>query len=378
MQVLEATVGGTRHYLLDLAYNLPAAQFDQHLVVSTLRDPGFAEDIQQLTAAGLQVSEVPMRRSISPASDWGAYRKLRRIIAAWRPHVVHSHSSKAGFLARIAARGLPCASLYSPHCFAFQMGVERAQRLLYTHLERFAGRYTDALVLACESQRQVALKQHIVPADKTAIVPTGIRPSDYQSQADREQLREKLGVSGCGAVLGTVAALRRQKGLRCLLEAMARLDPATDAVLLLAGTGDQEAALVAQAQKLGLQDRVRFLGHRDDIPELLRAVDLFLLPSLWEGLPYGLLEAMAAGVPVVTTNIAGNADLIDGRTTGWLVPPADAEALARVIGEVLADTAEAQKRASAARRLVESNYTLEKMIAGYVNVYAEAGGKYRE
>ncbi len=378
MQVLEATVGGTRHYLLDLAYNLPAAQFDQHLIVSALRDPGFADDIQRLRAAGVHVTEVPMRRNISPGSDWTCYRKIRQIIGAWRPHVIHSHSSKAGFLARMAARGMPCASLYSPHCFAFQMRVCPRRRVLYTQLERFAGRYTDTLVLACESQRRIAVAQRIVPADSIAIIPTGIRASDYQSQADRDQLRDKLGVSGSRMIVGSVAALTPQKGHRYLLAAMAEMGRETDAILLLAGTGNQQSVLLAQAESLDIENRVMFLGQRDDIADLLKSLDLFVLPSLWEGLPYGLLEAMAAGVPVVTTDIAGNTDLIDGHTTGWLVPPADAAALARAIGEALANPTEADSRAAAARRLVESDYTLENMIAEYVKLYAEVGDRYRE
>ncbi len=378
MQVLEATVGGTRHYLLDVAYNLPAAQFDQHLIVSTLRDRGFADDIQRLRAAGVHVTEVPMRRSISPGSDWACYRKIRQTIGAWRPHVIHSHSSKAGFLARMAARALPCASLYSPHCFAFQMRVCPRRRLLYTQLERFAGRYTDALVLACESQRRIAIAQRIVPPDRIAIVPTGIRASNYQSQADRDQLRDKLGVSGSRAIIGSVAALTLQKGHRYLLEAMAEVGRETDAILLLAGAGDQQSALLTQAEGLDIEDRVMFLGQRDDVADLLKSLDLFVLPSLWEGLPYGLLEAMAAGTPVVTTNIPGNSDLIDGDTTGWLVPPADAAALARAIREAVQNRAEADSRAAAARRLVESDYTLENMIAGYIKLYTEVGGRYRE
>ncbi len=378
MQVLEASVGGTRHYLLDLAYNLPAEHFEQHAVVSTLRDPAFAEDIQRMRAAGVQVTEVPMRRNISPRSDWECYRQIRRIIGQWRPQVIHSHSSKAGFLARMAARSARCANLYTPHCFAFQMRVGQRKQWMYRTLERLAGRHTDWLVLPCESQRQIALEARVVPPEKIAIIATGVRPGDYQSEAEAYEVRERLGVAESCLALGTVAALTPQKGHGYLLDAFAEASRDTEAVLLLAGTGEEYAALVEQAEGLGIAGKVRFLGQRDDVGDVLRALDVFVLPSLWEGLPYGLLEAMAAGVPVVTTDIPGNADLIDGRTNGWLAAPASAGSLAAALREAMSDAAERARRASAAKQLVETHYTLDGMIAGYAELYARVGAPYRE
>jgi len=373
MQVLEATVGGTRRYLLDLVGKLPRDRFEQHVVVSVLRDPGFERDISMMQENGIQVSRLPMRRSIHPPSDWFCYRQLRQIIADWKPHVVHSHSSKAGFLARVAARGLGCANIYSPHCFAFQMRFGSLRQCFYRHLERVAGRYTDVLVLPCESQREVAVRAQVVPSERIAIVPTGVRASDYQSTCDRQHIRTAMGIDEQTSAIGVVAALSPQKGYRYLLEAMQKVLQNTEAVLLVAGSGVLQPALVAQAQKLGIADRVRWLGHREDVPELLHALDLFVLPSLWEGLPYALLEAMAAGVPIVATAIAGNVDLIDGHNTGWLAPVADAHGLSEVLLQPLAEPAETARRAAVAQKLVTEKYSLDAMIEHHVRLYRHYG-----
>jgi len=374
IQVLEATIGGTRHYLLDLAFGLPPDKFQQHIIVSSLRDPRFLEDIESMRSAGLEVTEVPMRRSISPISDFQCMRQIRRIIAQWQPQVVHSHSSKAAFLARFAARSLDCASLYSPHCFAFQMRFSSPRCAFYARLERLAARYTDLFVLASEADREDAIAHGVASADRIVIIPTGIRIEDYRSVADPQDVRLALGIDDFEAVIGTVAVLTAQKGHRYLLEAFAKLPD--HAVLLLAGDGPEHDKLVKQTNALGIAERVRFLGRRDDIADLLAAMDVFVLPSLWESLPYVLLEAMAAGVPIVATDVPGTAGLLGAEAYGWLAPPADAAGLATTIQRVLASPRATTEKAATARVFVETHHALDTMIADYVELYQQVGARY--
>ncbi len=375
MQVLEATFGGTRKYLLDLAYHLPEDRFSQHLVVSTLRDPGFARDVQRLREFGHTVTVVQMRRQISPGSDIAAFRQIRGLIKSWEPDVVHSHSSKAGFVARMAAAGLPVASLYTPHCFAFQMRLSSVRRWMYLQLERFAGRHTDLLVLPSQSQQELAVSARVVPRSKTRVVPTGVAPEKLKPNRTATQVRQSLDIPADATVLGTVALLSQQKGHKYLLQALPGLCQDRDIVLLLAGDGPLQQPLKQLAARLSVAECVRFLGYREDIPELLAALDLFVLPSLWEGLPYALLEAMAAKVPVVTTDIPGNNDLVDGATTGWLAAAGDAEGLAAAITEALSDTDEKHRRAHAGYDRILAGHTLSHMINGYIELYSSAGEK---
>ena len=371
MQVLEATDGGTLHYLLDLAYNLPLRQFDIHLVVSTERNPAFADEIERLRAAGIEVSVVPMVRKIRPARDWACMSAIRDLIRSWRPDVIHSHSSKAGFLARFAARSFPCANLYTPHCFAFTMSVGPLRQALYLQLERYAGTLTDMLVLLCESERQIALDASIVPWEKITVVPTGIRPEDYQCAEDRDEIRRELGVGGFDLVLGVVGALVVQKGHTYLLSAMERMLPDVNVAAVFAGRGELEAQLREQARQIGIADRVFFLGHRADTARLYRAMDLFVLPSLWEGLPYVLMEAMVAGTPAVATDIPGNRDLLKEDYAGWQAQPRDSASLAATIVDAAASPDECRKRAERAEEMIRRHHGLDAMITQYVRLYSD-------
>jgi glycosyltransferase involved in cell wall biosynthesis len=146
-------------------------------------------------------------------------------------------------------------------------------------------------------------------------------------------------------------------------------------VLLVVGGdpfGDGEARLKAKAQELGVADRTRFLGIRHDVPDLLGAADLFVLPSLWEGLGLVFLEAMAVSLPTVATNVSAIPEVVPDGQGGWLVPPGDAEALARAIAAALADPAERARRGAAGRTLLLQRFTLPRMIDEVLAVYEEA------
>jgi glycosyltransferase involved in cell wall biosynthesis len=170
-------------------------------------------------------------------------------------------------------------------------------------------------------------------------------------------------------VVLTVARLDKQKGLDCLLEAAALVP---EARFVLAGDGPERARLVAQAHALGLNDQVVFLGYRRDIPELLASCDLFVLPSLFEGLPLSILEAMAAGKPVIASAINGTDEAVFHGKTGLLVPPGDAAALSQAIRTLLFDPALAQRLVTAGRSQVQREFSVETMVQRVTDIYREA------
>ena len=371
LHVLEATVGGTRRHLLDLCLNLPRDRFRQHVVCSTLRDERFLEDVQAVGAAGIAVLDLPMHREISPLSDWRCLRQLRAAMAAWEPQIVHGHSSKGGFLARLAARSLRPRprTVYNPHGFAFQMRTSALKRGLYVALERLAGRWTDVLVAGCDGQRQLALQRHVVPEERIAIIPNGIRMDEFRVAADQEACRRALGLPTEVTLMGTVAALTPQKGVAQLVRAAAAVHRERPRVhLAVAGHGPLLPQLRRLAESLQASEAIHFLGQRDDVPQFLAALDVFVLPSLWEGLPYALLEAGAAGVPVIATAIPGNVDVIEHGHSGLLVAPGDHLELTLALFRAL-DDPQMPRLAEALQERVERDYSLERMIAGHVRMY---------
>ena len=357
-------MGGTKRHLCDLAPGLDAQRFRQHAFLSRERDPASADDmIERLQAGGVEVTVVPMTRGISPGADRRALRKLEQALRAWQPDIIHGHSSKAGFLARVVKS--PAKRVYTPHGFAFQMHVGGLRSGLYLALERWAGRRTDALVALCESEKRLAVERSIVAGGKVRVIGNGVetRLTPGPSPSGRGEN---------GPTVGTVGALTEQKDTRTLIRALPlirREHPS--ATVVVAGDGHLHAQLAAEAERLGVGQAVRLLGQRDDVPELLATLDVFVLPSLWEGFPYALLEAMAAEVPCVGSAVPGITDLIADGQTGLLFPPGDAAALAVAVVALLNDPPRARQYAQAAAERVRTRNTIAQMVAETAALYEE-------
>lgn len=370
--VLEATEGGTRQYLSDICLGLPSGRFEQTAVVSTLRTPDFAKDLERLREGGVRVEIVQMVREVNWRRDLAAFGTLREFFRANAFDIIHTHSSKAGILGRFAAwrSGNRALRVHSPHAFAFEMDLPASRRLLFLLAERIAGRLTDMLVCTCEGEREIALRHRIVPPGRAAIVRTGVDLTRFHPQPDAHRIRQQLDLPERHRVVGTVGAIVEQKGHRTLVEsAPLVIEAMPHTTFLIVGSGPLRGELEARVAELGLGRRFRFLGHRDDVPRVLAALDLFVMPSLWEGMPYALIEAMAVGTPVVGSDIPGIADVIEAHRTGWLTPPGDPAALAETIRAALADEGKSAMMAEAAREVVVREHSRERMLASLANAY---------
>jgi glycosyltransferase involved in cell wall biosynthesis len=372
LQVMECTIGGTRRHITDLAQGLAAEGVDVHLAVAAERQPDFRRTLAELARAGCVVHELAMRRAISPAADlrhcWALTRLLRRV----RPDIVHTHSSKAGALGRAASllTGIGLR-VHTPHTFAFlfhEMFGPRRRRF-YFELERCLAARTECLIAVSQSEARTFAASGVVAPGKIRVVPNGIDPRPF-AQAVPLDLRA-LGLEPALPTAALVGLLNPAKGQDLALRALAEPGVPEDLQLVVAGSGDERARLEALAAELGLGRRVVFLGFRHDVPALLAACDFLLLPSRWEGMPYIVLEAMAAALPVLATPVDGALDLIEPGVTGWLAHAVSVEALAASLAQALA-LAPAERAALGARgreRVLES-YTCSAMVRGLLEVYA--------
>lgn len=370
--VLEATEGGTRQYLNDVLLGLPSERFEQTAVVSTLRTPDFAEDIERFREAGVRVEVMEMVREVDRERDLRAYRELRDFFRANQFDIIHTHSSKAGILGRFAAWRSRCPALrvHSPHAFSFEMDYTPFRKWLFLTAERIAGRLTHLLICTCEGERQVAVRNRIVPPGRAAVVRTGVDLKRFHPQSEAHRIREEVGLPGRHRIVGAVGAIVEQKGHRALVEAAPLvIDEMPHTTFVIVGSGVLRQELEARVAELGLGRRFRFLGHRDDVPRLLATFDLFVMPSLWEGMPYALVEAMAVGVPVVGSDIPGIADVVRPRRTGRLAPPGDPVALAETIRTALTEYGNSATMAEAAREIVVNEHSRERMLASLAGAY---------
>lgn len=371
--VLEATEGGTRRHLLDLLDGLPAERFELLPVVSLRPGGEFAGDVERLGARGLRVEVLPMRREPAPLADAAALRRLRRFLRRERPEVVHAHGSKGGLLGRLAARlaGVPRV-YHTPHIYPFQW-ASGARRAAYLAAERLLWRLSDRIVAVGQGQRQAALDWRVASRERLVTIPNGVDAEKFERLAAPERraaARRELGLAEGDLAVGMVARLAPQKGCGHFLRA-ARLAAAGQprARFLLVGSGPLLPAVRAQIEILGLAGRVTVLGHRPDAERLYAALDLFVLSSLWEGLPYAVLEAQASGLPVVASDIPGCRELIADGVTGRLVELRDEEAIAGSILDLLAAPELRREMGRRARERVRSDFRLDRFLELHAALY---------
>jgi glycosyltransferase involved in cell wall biosynthesis len=378
---MECTIGGTRRHLADLVHGLLARGVDVEVACAARRDPRMRDDMASMAAAGARVHELPMVRRIHPALDALHLARLAALICDRRFDVVHTHSSKAGALGRAAA--LLCsaaARVHTPHTFALSFrggtgqGGETVGPLgLVTATERLLGRLTHRVIHVSGSEREEGAALGLVPPSRAVVIPNGIDPRRYARPAGGAALRAELGIPDGARVVGSVGLLNDAKGFDLLVAAAPALP--VDVHVLIAGHGERERPLREQARALGVADRVHLPGWRDDLSAVHDATDVFALPSRWEGLPYALLEALAAGLPCVASDVNGSRDVLRGDPgCGLLVAPGDPGALASGLRGMLDDAALAARCAEAGPRRVAAAYSLDRMLDRTLALYRELVG----
>src|SRR5690242_7972863 len=349
-------------------------------LAETMRSEGWHVDLLTTNAVFRQTAEENgigtvdidvIRREIRPLWDLYGLFHLYRFLRHERYTAVHTHTSKAGFVGRLAAwlARVPVI-LHTTHGFAFHERSSRAKRVFYSTLERVAAHWCDRVVSVSEFHRRWALELGICGADKIIAIPNGIALEDPHSRITASELRRGWGAQEDDLVILSTGRLAPEKGLEDLLKAASLLRQMGQRFrVVLAGDGPLRAELERLAKDLGVSEQVTFLGYRDDIPDLLVACDLVALPSLREGLSIALLEAMAAGKPVVATSIGSNVTVASEAEVALLVPPCNPSSLAEAILRCGRDPALRIRLGHNARCVFESRYTEERMLNAYRKEY---------
>jgi len=322
---------------------------------------------QALKAEGIPYFCVPeLTRPISPWMDLRALRELVSLFRAQKFDIIHTHSSKTGILGRLAGRiaSVPVV-MHTVHGYAFPAAKNPLSRGFFRFMEWVGGRLADAIILLNRHDLDIAQGRLGIPTKKLHLIPNGVDPDRHAppKAAERERIRKKnFGVAKDEVAVGMVGRLWRQKNPACFVRAAIRLlkEGASSVRFFLIGDGEEREGLEAIARKSGFGDRIRILGWRGDVEKLLGGLDIFVLPSLWEGLPLAILEAMASGLPVVASDIPGNRDLVMEGRTGFLFPVGDEEALAAKLLPLLLDRSRARRLGIAGRKRALAHHSLKE------------------
>jgi len=364
VHILEATIGGTRRHLRELVLGLDPAAFRIDVIVATRRDPDFARDMALFRAHGIGVHVVQMQRHAAPFGDLLALIRLTRLLRRLQPDIVHAHSSKAGFLGRLAAHlaHVPTA-IYTPHAFAFEITGAPVRRVLYRLLERIARRWTTCLVAVSQSEREAALSLGYAPG-QIVLIHNGIATKNEEQRTKNDS---------AAPTIGFIGRLCLQKGPDILLSAVpAILEHLPQASIRLVGDGPWRRRLMCQAAAAPWGTQVSFAGASDEagVAHERAKFDLMVMPSRWEGLSYTLLDALQAGVPVVAADVGGVRD-VAGDDGVLIIPPERPDLLAAAVVRLLQTPAE-RARLSASGPQRAQAFRLEHMIQQTAALYRQA------
>jgi len=324
--ITQADGGGAQNYTLTLAKT-----FGGKLAAGS-------EDSKLFDAAGKAgIETFPLRhlkRAINPFHDFLAVWEIRELIKTLDPDIVHLNSSKAGVLGSFAAMGLKKKVVFTAHGFVFNEPLDAATKAFYLALEKTASSYRDFIITVSDADKQSALDSNLIKADKIQTIHNGIAPINFLS---KEQARTALGLANNKLVIGTIANFYKTKGLDVLVKAVSMLayDIRNKIEVVIIGDGPESENLKLKIENLNLKEQFKLLGKIDNAGTFLKAFDVFTLPSRKEGLPYTLLEAMQAGLPIVASNVGGIAEALGD--AGFLVRADDAQELSTVLSKIISD-----------------------------------------
>lgn len=368
--ITKLELGGAQEVALYVVSHLDPEKYQARLISG----PGglLTEDARRLPHVDVTILSA-LGRQIHLFDDLAALIGLIKILRRLRPAVVHTHSSKAGILGRWAAwlAGVPVI-VHTIHGYGITPAQPRWLQRLLVWLEQVTGWITTHWIAVSQADLEKGRTWGLF-MDNVSLVRPGIDPEPFQQPhagAAREQIRTALGISATATLVGTVACLKPQKAPEDFVAVAKRVVEArADVRFLLIGDGELRPRVEALIARQGLEGRVRLLGWRRDVADMMQAMDAFLLTSHWEGLPRVLLEARASGLPIVATDVGGAAEVVTGEPIGRLCPVGDVESLAQAVLQVLAQREGSTASAARPTGSLAEEFHIRETVKRYERLY---------
>ena len=351
-------IGGLQQVVVNLCKTVNGDLFD----VSVLCLRALGSFVPEVQALGIPIHFLPQNNG---HTDYFSFLKVAQILRHEKIDVVHTHNTQPFVDGTIGALLSGVKTIvHTDHARDFP------DKLRYMVAERIASHFAYRVVGVSEHTSMNLRKYEKIPSGKIVTIYNGVDRKKFDIYIDKQQKRAELGIRGSGPVIGLGVRLSKQKGITYLLKAMPAIIPQfPEIMLVLAGEGPLEEDLRQETRALGIENHVLFIGPRLDIPDLLKLYDIYVLPSLWEGLPMVLLEAMAAGCPIIATDVGGVSIAVRHGVNGTLVKPEDPETLAKEIIRLLHDRDIRQLYADNGRKIFEEHFSAEAMTRQYERLY---------
>ncbi len=351
MMITRAELGGGQTHVVDL---LRGMRDDLDVELAT-GETGYLTDAA--AELGIPTHILPhLVQPMSPVQDAKALRESIQLMKAIRPDLVHAHTSKAGIIGRTAAKIAGVPSVFTAHTWCFAEATSLKWKLIGTPIERVAGHWCGKIINVSDANRGLALRKGVASAGKHVTIHNGIADTRH---------RARPGVNVVPRIV-MLARFAPQKAQDLLVEALKGINVPFE--LLFVGDGPTRAAVEQQVAAAGLSEKIRFLGQRRDVPELMASAQVFALFTHWEGFPISILEAMRAGLPVVASDVGGVREAID-ESCGRVIAPRDVASFRDALTSLVQSPVLRRQLGDAARKRYETEYTVEGMLERTLTVY---------
>lgn len=376
--IARLNMGGPALHVAYLSAGLQDRGYDTTLVAGSL---ALGEESMAGVAEGLDVPIVTipeLHREISPIRDLRAVYHLADLIREVRPHILHTHTAKAGTIGRLAARLLgdagPPIVVHTFHGHVLRGYFDPVRSNAFRLLERWLARQSTALIAVSPEVRDDLVSLGVAPAEKFEVVRLGIeldqRVGENGFEAARAETRRALGIPDDRFVVGWIGRMTAVKRTGDVLQAVRRLrEQGVDAVLCMVGDGPDREMVEQRAHELGIVRDSLFLGYQDEVADYYAAFDALILPSANEGTPVSAIESLAGGRPVVATRVGGVPDVVRDGVDGFLVEPGDVDAMADRLARLAADPPLRHRMGEAGRASVHERYSVERLLDDVDRLY---------
>ena len=358
--IRQGQIGGGETHVLDLVQALDRTRFEPVVLSFT---PG--PMIDRLMAMGVRTHVIHTERPFNIAT----WRRVKRLLRDERIDLVHAHGTRANSNTFWAAKQLGLPIIYTVHGWSFHLDQAPLVKKSYQLAEKLLMAQAGVTICVSESNRRDGLK--FSQMSRAVVIKNGINLQRFNPSLHTYNVRAELDIAADVVLVGYIARMTAQKDPFTLLRAVAALPAGLNIKFLLVGNGDLKAEAQQLARQLGIEAKVIFTDFRQDIPDVLQALDIFCLPSLWEGLPIGILEAMAMGKPVIASDIDATKEIIEHGLNGLLVPIKAPEKLAVAIQQLAASQELRRSLGACAYQTIQAGFTAEAMTRQVEQLYLQ-------
>lgn len=366
----EATIGGGQKHVLLLAGGIDKNKFD---TVVACEPKGYLVD--ELKKIGIDTIPIVMKNNLNPLT----LLRMIKLLKSIKPEVLHTHGGTPGFWGRVASKFCKVpAVVHTFHGIHYLTKPRTFKKCFFKIIDRYLKILTDYTICVANADLKKGLRAKILKASASGVVRNGIEIKIFDSKEIWREGRELLKIPATATVVGTIGRLHEQKGYEYLIDAAKHLIEENESIyFLIVGEGELRANLERQVSSLRIRDSVIFAGARTDVPRMMTLFDLFVLPSLWEGLPLVLLEAMASKVPIVASAVDGVMEIIEHNQDGILIPPKNSQAIINGINILLNDKEFATNLTNNAYKKVTREFCSQKMVSELEDIYIHTLSKKR-